>query len=476
MPSPPRRPAERNLNAPEVPPRPLEAEPEGVARGLPVPWHAFMTALVLGAAAGAAALSPPAGLVVWQGLAQAHWTVVFYLAFPVIAAAGPVLAACIMDRIAPSWPRALRWALGMGLARALPFAAMVSFVALGGRWQSQLMLVLWPSLWVALAGAALGLVLGSVPRAARGGLWRMLGRALAYEAGLFLAYRAVATPPGSGFWPTMRFVWSDRGFENWCPTGLIAAAAIGLALALHPRRRLESEEEPARPASWRRLVPAVALVALCGAALHGVWVNAGRQALLETAHRGDAPRVGRLIDRGVNPNRYAIEARELPLDAALRQSPEALEVLLQRGADVDGGGRGRGTALHDAATVGELAAAKVLLKYGADLDRPGSFSDRTPLHEALMHTLIEMTELLVEAGADPNARDRSGQTPLHYAAAWGSPRAVSLLLEHGADPSAADNIGRTPLDSAAHATDYRSARTVELLTEAESNSAADHAN
>ena len=58
-------------------------------------------------------------------------------------------------------------------------------------------------------------------------------------------------------------------------------------------------------------------------------------------------------------------------------------------------------------------------------------------------------DLLLRAGADPNARDRDGGTPLHAAARHGGyPAMVEQLLDAGADSAASDNAGRRPADYA----------------------------
>eukprot|EP00889_Picochlorum_renovo_P001897 jgi/Picre1/28927/NNA_004322.t1 len=73
----------------------------------------------------------------------------------------------------------------------------------------------------------------------------------------------------------------------------------------------------------------------------------------------------------------------------------------------------------------------------------------TSLHEAVCELQYDAVKALLEAGADPNERQRyGGNTPLHLVALWGSStnsRAiVTLLLQHGASLSELNNLGETP--------------------------------
>jgi len=72
----------------------------------------------------------------------------------------------------------------------------------------------------------------------------------------------------------------------------------------------------------------------------------------------------------------------------------------------------------------------------------------TALHGAVARGDAEIVKLLLENGADPNARQESGFVPLHEAAANGKEAIARLLIEHGAKVDAAADDGKTAYDLA----------------------------
>ena len=67
------------------------------------------------------------------------------------------------------------------------------------------------------------------------------------------------------------------------------------------------------------------------------------------------------------------------------------------------------------------------------------------MHIAAYFGHVEIVKLLLERGANPNAKNNIGRTPLHYAAQEGCVDVVRVLLERGADPWIADKGGHIPL-------------------------------
>lgn len=71
---------------------------------------------------------------------------------------------------------------------------------------------------------------------------------------------------------------------------------------------------------------------------------------------------------------------------------------------------------------------------------------RTVLHRTVIYGQPGTLKLLLEAGADIEAKDNLGQTPLHLAACYRVDMGiVTLLIDNNANPNALDKAGKTPL-------------------------------
>jgi truncated hemoglobin YjbI/ankyrin repeat protein len=135
--------------------------------------------------------------------------------------------------------------------------------------------------------------------------------------------------------------------------------------------------------------------------------------------------------------------------AAAQGSMAMTELLLARGADATRIGTGR-WVLHP-----ELAP--LLASRGAAIDSSGSWIGASCTGNQGRKDDPEFVRALLHYGASANDR-RTGDpegtsgvraldaTALHYAARAGFLQTIEVLLEHGADPDARDSHGRTPLD------------------------------
>ncbi len=101
---------------------------------------------------------------------------------------------------------------------------------------------------------------------------------------------------------------------------------------------------------------------------------------------------------------------------------------------------------------GHYDVARFLIERGAEINSPSRNPQKVmPLHSAAANRSLEIARLLLEHGADPDARQEGDFTPLHEAAANGQLELVSLLLAHGADVNLGQKPGQTALAFAQNA-------------------------
>jgi cytohesin len=154
-----------------------------------------------------------------------------------------------------------------------------------------------------------------------------------------------------------------------------------------------------------------------------------------------------LLEAGADVN--AQDAHGNMLQAA--DAVEMVDLLVERGADVNGLGYESGNAVILASFKAQTEKLERLIAHGADVNRPAADDGRTALHVAAGwgykgERSLTVIRLLLASGADVNARDQRQQTPLHWAAHEGNKDAAELLVQNGADRSLRDCDGKAPVD------------------------------
>lgn len=132
-------------------------------------------------------------------------------------------------------------------------------------------------------------------------------------------------------------------------------------------------------------------------------------------------------------------------------------LLLDRGARASQRSELGETALHAAVSCDEPSArlARLVLEDGVDVNAADD-AGRTAMHCAATNGDLAVCDVLQRFGADPNARDGDGATPLHLLApseVHGAAGACEFLLSCGAAAEATDDAGLTPLEIARAAGD-----------------------
>ena len=159
----------------------------------------------------------------------------------------------------------------------------------------------------------------------------------------------------------------------------------------------------------------------------------GATALHWAAHRDDLEMATLLIEAGAEVN-VANDYGVTPLSLACTNgSPAMIRRLLKAGADPNTARLTGETAIMTAARTGNLEAVKALLAFGPDLNRRETRREQTALMWAVEQIHPQIVRLLIEHGADVNARSKRGFTPLLFAAEQGVLDSVQALLAAGAE-------------------------------------------
>jgi len=178
--------------------------------------------------------------------------------------------------------------------------------------------------------------------------------------------------------------------------------------------------------------------------------------------------------------RDATLATPLAVAATLNLVP-IVKLLISKRAQLDAGDERDFTPLHHACAYGYIETVQILLTAGANPNAATLIDDTTPFHQAVFNGHHELLEILLEYGADlsagddkaldlaslnghnkcveillshqanPNSMDFEMSTPAHKAALNGHLECLTLLVKAGAKLNAKDNQGVTPLHKAASA-------------------------
>ena len=176
----------------------------------------------------------------------------------------------------------------------------------------------------------------------------------------------------------------------------------------------------------------------------------GNTPLMLAARRaGNARTVKLLLERGANATEHNNAGISPIISGAASGDLETVQFLLDAGAKGDDFPKsndpratdlatGIRTPLMWAAYHNDVRMVRLLLAHGADPNQSTYFGN--PLSQACWNDGFEAAALLIERGANVNARDAVADfTPLHWAAGNETlrPHLVKLLLASGADPNAA---------------------------------------
>jgi hemoglobin len=161
--------------------------------------------------------------------------------------------------------------------------------------------------------------------------------------------------------------------------------------------------------------------------LYALMIQSGIEALIEYVHRQVA------ADTTFIGERYA--GRTLLHVAAAWGRVATVELLLQLGAVPDELDSGKHTPLYsvsnECAGPAGPAVVRALVRAGANVNASGGVTRCTPLHMAARRGNALLAQVLLECGANADARDYRGQTPLQRAINCRKVEVAALLRSIG---------------------------------------------
>jgi ankyrin repeat protein len=158
------------------------------------------------------------------------------------------------------------------------------------------------------------------------------------------------------------------------------------------------------------------------------------EAFLQTVAAGDAAHTALFLEAGIDPSVKSGTGRTALWIATERRQLEVLKTLLaggvapnEKNAPVIEGGK---TIVFEAVDTGDAAFVRALVEAGADARRANDY-EMPPLAEAARVGNLEMCQILLKGGADPNAAP-AGFPLLYGPVNENHPDVVKLLLDSGA--------------------------------------------
>ena len=187
--------------------------------------------------------------------------------------------------------------------------------------------------------------------------------------------------------------------------------------------------------------------------------------LLKLATKVGSQQIVKMLFTGLTPD------HNLLCHALMLKLEEAVEILLEIGADVNSLNENGYMPIHLAAKLDSLKNVQLLVMFGATVNVK-SPRGLLPIHLAILKKRTNIVQFLIEKGSDINSSVKvdsetySRSTCIHLAVQVCSPDIVALLVHNGVNVDPPILRGRFLMDYAVH---FKNTKVVEILLKANTN-------
>ena len=156
-----------------------------------------------------------------------------------------------------------------------------------------------------------------------------------------------------------------------------------------------------------------------------------------------------LLDKGADVNAQGGNLGNALQAASTGGHNQVVQILLDKGADVNAFGGRYGNALRAASSRGHNQVVQILLDKGADVNAQGGHYGNA-LRAASEGGHEKVVQMLLDSGADINAKGGDFGNALQAASKGGHDQVVQMLLNSGADINAQSGMYSNALQAASH--------------------------
>ncbi|VDN97700.1 unnamed protein product [Rodentolepis nana] len=234
----------------------------------------------------------------------------------------------------------------------------------------------------------------------------------------------------------------DTALSIACSHGRLEIAEDLLARGANKEHRNFSDYTPLSLAASGGFVDVIQLLLKNGAEINSrTGSKLGISPLMLASMNGYTEAVKVLLENGADINAQIETNKNTALTLACFQGQaDVVKLLVERKANIEHRAKTGLTPLMEAASGNHVKVGAILLSYGADVNAPPVQTSRdTALTIAADKGKAEFAKLLLDHGANVEARNKKGATSLWLACNGGHLEVVQKLIEKGADVNSQDH-------------------------------------